>query len=35
MTAAGLEGVDIDIPDPYAGQHTVFVARRSLDNRED
>lgn len=28
IAEAGLEPVDVDIPDPYAGQHTVFVARR-------
>ena len=33
MGAAGFESVDIDIPDPYAGQHTVFVARRSFGKR--
>ena len=29
MREAGLDPVDVDVPDPYAGQHTVFVGRRS------
>lgn len=28
MGEAGLDPVEVDVPDPYAGQHTVFVARR-------
>ena len=28
MCEAGLDPVEVDVPDPYADQHTVFVARR-------
>ncbi len=35
MADAGLDSVDVDVPDPHEGQHTVFVARWSLDSRED
>lgn len=29
LRAAGLEPLDIQVPDPYAGEHTVFVARKA------
>jgi hypothetical protein len=28
LTGAGLEHVETDVEDPYAGEHAVFVARR-------
>lgn len=34
LNDAGLQIVDIDIPDPYAGQRAVFVGRRSFANPE-
>ncbi len=29
ISEAGLEPVEVDVPDPYAGEHHVFVARRA------
>ncbi len=31
IATAGLEPVTVDVPDPYAGEHQVFVARRPPD----